>query len=168
MKPRLLGIVGFKNAGKTTLIERLVAELTSMDYLISTIKHAHHGFDIDHEGRDSWRHRHAGACEVGVVSASRWALVHELRGKSEPTLAEVVAKFSPCDLILTEGYKWEQHPKIEVRNLQLDHPRLAEKDSTIIAVVANGAIADCPVSYFDREDMQQIAQFVVDRLGLRR
>ena len=168
MKLPLLGIVGFKNAGKTTLTEGLVAELTSRGYVVSTIKHAHHGFDIDQEGRDSWRHRHAGACEVAIVSANRWALVHELRGTSEPTLAEVVAKFAPCDLILTEGYKWEQHPKIEVRNLQLDNPRLAERDNTIIAVAANGAIADCPVPVFDREDVQQIAQFVADRMGLRR
>jgi molybdopterin-guanine dinucleotide biosynthesis protein B len=165
---KLLGIVGFKNAGKTTLTERLVSELTARNYRISTVKHAHHAFDIDQEGRDSWRHRQAGAREVAVVSANRWALVHELRGTPEPALQDIVGKLGPCDLVLTEGYKWEKHPKIEVRNLSLAHPELAGKDSTVIAIAANGVIKNSPVPVFDREDVKAIADFIVDRMELSR
>src|SRR5262245_1408551 len=96
---KLLGIAGFKNAGKTTLTERLVEELTARGYRVSTVKHAHHGFDVDQEGRDSWRHRQAGASEVAIVSSKRWALVHELRGEEEPRLTEIIAKMASCDLI---------------------------------------------------------------------
>jgi molybdopterin-guanine dinucleotide biosynthesis protein B len=168
MTLKLIGIVGFKNAGKTTLTERLVSELTSRSYRISTVKHAHHAFDIDQEGRDSWRHRKAGASEVAIVSAKRWALVHELNGAPEPMLEAILAKLAPCDLVVTEGYKGERHPKIEVRNVTLDHPKLAEKDPTVIAIAANGAIADAPVPVFDREDVKAIADFIVERLELRR
>ena len=166
MPVKLLGIAGFKNAGKTTLTERLVEELTSRGYRISTIKHAHHGFDIDQEGRDSWRHRQAGASEVAVVSMKRWALVHELRGEREPELQEVVARMGPCDLILTEGYKGLAHPKIEVRDLALQHPELAERDPSVIAIACNGAAKDAPVPVFDRDDIAAIADFIVVRLEL--
>ena len=168
MTLKLLGIVGFKNAGKTTLTERLVSELTARGYRISTVKHAHHAFDIDQEGRDSWRHRQAGASEVAIVSANRWALVHELRGTPEPTLHEIVSKLAPCDLVLTEGYKWEKHPKIEVRNVTLAHPELAGKDSTVIAIAANGVIENSPVPVFDRENVKSIADFIVARMDLAR
>lgn len=168
MTLKLLGIVGFKNAGKTTLTERLVSELTARRYRISTVKHAHHAFDIDQEGRDSWRHRQAGASEVAIVSANRWALVHELRGVPEPTLHEIVSKLAPCDLVLTEGYKWEKHPKIEVRNVTLAHPELAGKDSTVIAIAANGVIENSPVPVFDRENVTSIADFIVARMELAR
>jgi molybdopterin-guanine dinucleotide biosynthesis adapter protein len=165
---KLLGIVGFKNAGKTTLTERLVSELTARSYRISTVKHAHHAFDIDQEGRDSWRHRQAGASEVAIVSANRWALVHELRGGREPGLHEIVSKLAPCDLVLTEGYKWEKHPKIEVRNVALAHPELAGKDPTVIAIAANGVIENSPVPVFDRENVKSIADFIVVRMELAR
>jgi molybdopterin-guanine dinucleotide biosynthesis protein B len=165
---KLLGIVGFKNAGKTTLTERLVNELTARSYRISTVKHAHHAFDIDQEGRDSWRHRQAGASEVAIVSANRWALVHELRGVPEPGLHEIVGKLAPCDLVLTEGYKWEKHPKIEVRNVALAHPELAGKDPTVIAIAANGVIENSPVPVFDRENVKSIADFIVVRMELTR
>ena len=168
MTVKLLGIVGFKNACKTTLTERLVRELTSRRYRIATVKHAHHAFDIDQEGRDSWRHRQAGASEVAIVSANRWALVHELRGTPEPALQDIIGKLGPCDLVLTEGYKWEKHPKIEVRNLSLDHPELAGKDGTIIAIAANGAIENSGVPVFDREDVKAIADFIVARMELAR
>ncbi len=166
MTLKLLGIVGFKNAGKTTLTERLVSELTARRYRISTVKHAHHAFDIDQEGRDSWRHRQAGASEVAIVSANRWALVHELRGTPEPTLHEIVSKLAPCDLVLTEGYKWEKHPKIEVRNVTLAHPELAGNDSTVIAIAANGVVENSPVPVFDRENVKSIADFIVERMEL--
>jgi molybdopterin-guanine dinucleotide biosynthesis protein B len=163
---KIFGIAGFKNSGKTTLTERLVKELTSRGYRISTIKHAHHGFDVDQEGRDSWRHRQAGASEVAVISMKRWALLHELRGEAEPTLAEMLGKLSPCDLVLTEGYKAENHPKIELRNVELGHPELAGKDPTVIAIAANGVIANAPVPVFDREDIQAIADFILKRAGI--
>jgi len=164
---KLLGIAGFKNAGKTTLTERLVRELTARGYRISTVKHAHHGFDIDQEGRDSWRHRQAGASEVAVVSAKRWALVHELRGETEPRLKDVIARMKPCDLILTEGYKGESHPKIEVRDLAINHPELAGRDPSVIAIVCNGKVMEASVPVFDRDDILTIADFIVARLELK-
>ena len=117
---RVLGIAGFKNSGKTTLLVRLVEELTRRGYRLATVKHAHHSFDIDHAGRDSYRHREAGAREVAVVSRYRWALMHELGGleADEPSLQEVVGKLGPCDLVLVEGYKRDRHPKIEVRDVK--------------------------------------------------
>src|SRR5439155_26506328 len=102
---KVIGVAGFKNAGKTTLVEKLVAELARRGFSISTVKHAHHSFDIDHEGRDSFRHRKAGATEVAVVSANRWAIIHELRKEEEPRLADVLAKMAACDLVIVEGYK---------------------------------------------------------------
>lgn len=165
MKTPMLGIVGFKNAGKTTLAERLIRELTARGYRVSTIKHAHHAFDIDHEGRDSWRHRQAGAAEVAVVSAARVAFVEELRGRPEPTLAEIAARLHPCDLILTEGYKWESHPKIEVRNLADAQPELAGNDPSVIALAASAPVA-APVPVFSREDAAGLADFVEAHFGL--
>ena len=117
MTQKIIGVAGFKNAGKTTLVERLVRHLTERGYRVSTVKHAHHSFDIDHEGRDSFRHRAAGASEVAVVSASRWAIIHESRDEAEPPLADILAKLAPCDLVIIEGYKRDDHDKIEVRNL---------------------------------------------------
>ncbi len=168
MTARLLGIVGFKNAGKTTLTERLVRELVGRGYRVSTIKHAHHAFDIDHEGRDSWRHRKAGAREVAVVSMNRWALVHELSGEPEPTLEAIANKLGDADLIITEGYKRESHPKIEVRDPDLGHPELAGHDPSVIAVAASRPIAPCPVPVFAREDVKAIADFIVGRMELER
>ena len=115
MSQPVLGITGWKNSGKTTLTERLVRELTRRGWKISTVKHAHHAFDIDKEGTDSFRHRQAGAAEVAIVSGNRWALMHELRGEDEPRLEAILARLAPCDLVLIEGYKRESHPKIEAR-----------------------------------------------------
>ena len=112
---KVYGVTGWKDAGKTTLIERLVSELTERGYSISTVKHAHHAADVDHPGRDSHRHRHAGAGEVLLSSPTRWALMHELRGAPEPALPELLARLSPADLVLVEGFKREPHPKIECR-----------------------------------------------------
>jgi molybdopterin-guanine dinucleotide biosynthesis protein B len=162
----VIGVAGFKNAGKTTLVEKLVVALSHRGYRVSTVKHAHHSFDIDHEGRDSFRHRKAGATEVAVVSANRWALIHELREEAEPQLDDILAKMSECDLILVEGYKRDRHDKIEVRNLDLDHPKLAGSDPTIVAIAANGAVADERVPVFDRDDVATLAEFIVMHLGL--
>lgn len=164
---KVIGVAGFKNAGKTTLVEKLVRHLTAGGFRVSTVKHAHHSFDIDHEGRDSFRHRQAGASQVAVISRERAAIIHELRGEAEPTLDEVLASLKPCDLVIVEGYKRDAHDKIEVRNLSLDHPELAGGDPTVIAVAANGAIATAPVPVFDRDDVASLATFIVSHLKLR-
>jgi molybdopterin-guanine dinucleotide biosynthesis protein B len=163
---KVIGVAGFKNAGKTTLVEKLVAALTARGHRISTVKHAHHSFDIDHEGRDSFRHRKAGASEVAVVSASRWAIIHEARGDAEPSLEDVLAKLAPCDLVIVEGYKRGSHDKIEVRNVTLDHPKLAGEDPTVVAIAANGEVADSPVPVFDRDDVTALADFIERHMGL--
>ena len=166
MTQKVMGVAGFKNAGKTTLVEKLVRELTRRGYRIATVKHAHHSFDIDHEGRDSFRHRQAGASEVAVISGQRWAIIHELRGEDEPSFAQILAKLAPSDLVIVEGYKHGTHEKIEVRNLALDHPKLAGEDSTIVAIAANGAIADAPVPVFDRDHVEALAQFIIMHMEL--
>jgi molybdopterin-guanine dinucleotide biosynthesis adapter protein len=162
---RVIGVCGFKNAGKTTLVEKLVRHLTTKGFRVSTVKHAHHDFDIDHEGRDSFRHRKAGATEVAVVSQQRFAIMHELRGAEPPTLDEVLAKLSPCDLVIVEGYKRDTHDKIEVRTLKLNHPVLAGDDPTIVAVAANGTL-EAPVPVFNRDDVAALAQFIIGHMGL--
>jgi len=166
MTQKIIGVAGFKNAGKTTLVERLVRHLTGLGYRVSTVKHAHHSFDIDHEGRDSFRHRAAGASEVAVVSASRWAIIHESRGEPEPPLDGVLSKLAPCDLVIIEGYKRDAHDKIEVRNLALDHRKLAGDDPTIVAIASTGPIADAPVPVFDRDDVTALADFIIAHAGL--
>jgi molybdopterin-guanine dinucleotide biosynthesis protein B len=163
---KVIGVAGFKNAGKTTLVEKLVRHLTAEGYRVSTVKHAHHSFDIDHEGRDSFRHRKAGASEVAVISRERTAIIHELRGETEPTLEAVLATLKPCDLVIVEGYKRDAHEKIEVRNLALDHPELAGDDPTVIAIAATGAIAKAPVPVFDRDDVASLAAFIIGHLKL--
>ncbi len=166
MTQRVIGVAGFKNSGKTTLVERLVTELTGRGFRVSTIKHAHHSFDIDHEGRDSFRHRAAGAAQVAVVSRHRWAVISELRNDVEPSLDEMLAKLDPCDLVIVEGYKRDGHDKIEVRNLDNDKPKLSDDDETIVAVAANGTVTDCPVPVYDRNDVFALADFICGRTGL--
>jgi len=166
MTQKIIGVAGFKNAGKTTMVEKLVAALTQSGYRVSTVKHAHHSFDIDHEGRDSFRHRHAGATEVAVVSRSRWAIIHELREDAEPPLAEILAKLAPCDLVIVEGYKRDGHDKIEVRNLELDSLKLAGEDPTIVAVAATDTIGGSPVPIFDRDDVTALTAFIIKHVGL--
>lgn len=163
---KVIGVAGFKNAGKTTLVEKLVSELTRRGHRVSTVKHAHHSFDIDHEGRDSFRHRKAGATEVAVVSRHRWAVIHELRNESEPPLGAILAKLAPCDLVIVEGYKRDAHQKIEVRNLALDHPVLAGDDPTVIAIAATGPIDQAPVPVFDRDGVASLATFIENHMGL--
>ncbi len=163
---RVIGVCGFKNSGKTTLVEKLVTRLTQMGYRVSTVKHAHHDFDIDHEGRDSFRHRRAGATEVAVISQNRFAIMHELRGAEPPSLQDMLEKLSPCDLVIVEGYKRDTHDKIEVRNLELNHPVLAGDDPTVVAVAANGQIANSPVPVFNRDDVAALAQFIIKHSGM--
>jgi len=167
MTPSVFGITGWKNSGKTTLTERLVVELTRRGWKVSTVKHAHHDFDIDKDGTDSFRHRQAGASEVAIVSGRRWALMHELRGEAEPTLEEVLSRLAPCDLVLVEGYKREGHKKIETRRLQAkDTTPLSVNDPTILAVAADHPVAESALPAFGLDDIGPIADFVEIASGL--
>jgi molybdopterin-guanine dinucleotide biosynthesis adapter protein len=162
---KVIGVAGFKNSGKTTLVEKLVRQLTTQGYRVSTVKHAHHSFDIDHEGRDSFRHRAAGASEVAVISRERTAIIHELRGEEPPTLQQVLARLQPCDLVIVEGYKRDTHDKIEVRNVDLDHPALAGDDPTVVAIAANGQVYGAGLPVFDRDDVASLAGFILSHFA---
>lgn len=167
MTHRVFGITGWKNSGKTTLTERLVTELVRRGWRVSTIKHAHHDFDIDKPGADSFRHREAGATEVAIVSGRRWALMHELRNETEPTLDEVLERIAPCDLVLVEGYKREHHLKIEARRLAAkDRSPLTSNDPSIVAVAADHPVEGEQVPVFGIDDITAIADFVEARTGL--
>lgn len=167
MTQRVFGITGWKNAGKTTLTERLVAELCRRGFRVSTVKHAHHDFDIDTAGTDSFRHRAAGASEVAIVSDRRFALMRELRGEAEPPLAAVLARLAPCDIVLIEGYKREGHPKIEVRRLGAkDTSPLSPHDPTVLAVASDRPQPGETLPVFDVDDVAAIADFVLRATGL--
>ena len=162
---KVFGVTGWKNAGKTGLMERLVTEFTARGFTVSTVKHAHHSFDVDQPGRDSFRHRKAGAQEVLLASGQRFALMHELRGAAEPALADLLAKLSPVDLVLVEGYKREPHPKIEAFRAEAGHDLIAPGDARIVAVASNVPLdLDRPV--FDLNDTGSIADFVQAEVGL--
>jgi molybdopterin-guanine dinucleotide biosynthesis protein B len=168
MTRRVFGITGWKNSGKTTLTERLVAELTRRGHSVSTVKHAHHAFDIDHPGTDSHRHREAGAQEVAIVSSNRWALMHELRGEEEPPLADILERLSPCDIVLVEGYKRDRHPKIECRRLDAkERTPLAPGDPTILAVAADHRVGSAGIPSFALDDVSGIAAFIERASGLK-
>ena len=163
-----LGIVGWKGSGKTTLVVRLLSELSGRGFVVSTLKHAHHSFDIDQPGRDSHAHRAAGAAEVMISSQKRWALMHETGGGREATLDELAAKMHPVDLLLVEGYKREHFDKIEVHRPAVGKPLLAPGDRDIVAVAV-----DRPLDGIDRpqlalDDVAGIADFIVGHCGLAR
>lgn len=162
---KVFGVVGWKNSGKTGLVERLVQEITGRGYTVSTIKHAHHAADIDRPGRDSHRHRMAGATEVALSSSTRFAIMHELRGAPEPGLGDLLARLSPVDLVLVEGFKGEQHPKIEARRAEVTEDPLAPGDPTI-AAVASDRPTDLGLPVFDLDDTGAIADFIVMQTGL--
>ncbi len=161
----VFGIVGFKNAGKTGLMERLVAEITGRGFTVSTVKHAHHSFDVDQPGKDSFRHRVAGASQVVLASGTRWALMSELRGAPEPPLAELLAQLAPVDLVLVEGYKRDAHPKIEAHRAVTQHPLLALDDPTVKGV-ASDVTLDVPCPVFNLDDTTAIADFILSEAGL--
>ncbi len=160
----IFGIVGWKNSGKTTMTAGLVRALTARGLRVSTVKHAHVQFDVDHPGRDSFVHREAGACQVAISSPLRWAVMHELRGEPEPTLDEMVQRMDPCDIILVEGYKWDRHPKLEVRRTgarQTDP--LDKKHLNVVAVATDGLTNndDEGVPSFSLSEHERIASFIV-------
>lgn len=160
---KIFGFAGYSGSGKTTLIEKLVPRFTALGLTISLIKQTHHDFDIDQPGKDSWRHRQAGCMEVLVTSGRRWALMHELRDAAEPPLEQHLARLSPCDLVLVEGYKRESIPKLEIhRNAQ---PFLFPEDPHIVAF-AGDAPPDIALPCFDLNRSEDIAQFILHHTGL--
>ena len=167
MNAPVFGIAGFKNSGKTTLVVELIGVLTGRGYRVATLKHAHHNFDIDHQGKDSFKHRAAGANEVIVASAKRWAHIKELSDEAEPDMAELLDHFENPDLVLVEGYKHGDHPKLELRRTGFDAPELAGKDSSILAIVSDADIAKASVPVLARSDIAAIADFILAQTGLR-
>jgi molybdopterin-guanine dinucleotide biosynthesis protein B len=167
MNRRVFGITGWKNSGKTTLTEKLVTALTARSRRVSTVKHAHHDFDIDKEGADSFRHRQAGAVEVAIVSGRRWALMHELRNEQEPSLDTILARLGDTDIVLVEGYKREAHKKIEARRLgSKDNAPLSPNDPNIVAVASDHAQPGEMLPVFDLDDIEAIADFIERITGL--
>lgn len=162
---RVYGITGWKNTGKTTLTERLVAHFTGQGLRVSTVKHAHHDTEIDHPGRDSFRHRQAGAGQVIVASPARWAVMTELRGAAEPPLADLLAHLAPCDLVLVEGYKRAPHPKIEAHRAVTGRTLLAPENPTIRAIASDSA-PQIALPLFDLDDIPAIAAFIRSEVNL--
>ena len=165
--PAVIGVAGWKNSGKTTLAERLVAELFARGRVVSTVKRAHHDADVDREGTDSFRHRQAGASEVLLATPRRWALMHELRDGDEPPLEELLARLSPCDIVLVEGYKAGGHAKIEVRRLAAKDRAPFPASANVIAIAADHAIEDAGVPVFSLDAVAEIADFIETTAGLR-
>lgn len=162
---KVLGISGWSGAGKTTLLADLIPLVTARGVKVSTIKHAHHEFDVDKPGKDSYRHREAGASEVLISSAKRYAIMHELRGAAEPTLEELLARLSPVDLVLVEGFKKSGHAKIEVWRASVGKPMLQSDDPTVIAVASDAAIPGLAVPQLDANQPQQVADFILSWLA---
>jgi molybdopterin-guanine dinucleotide biosynthesis protein B len=163
---RIFGLAGWSGSGKTTLLTAVIPELIARGLTVSTIKHAHHEFDIDQPGKDSWRHRDAGAREVMVSSARRWALMHELRGAPEPTLDELVGHMTPVDLLLVEGFKRHPHPKIEVHRPSLGKPLLYPDDPDVVAIACDERLT-APLPWLPLGDPTAVASFIADRAGFR-
>jgi molybdopterin-guanine dinucleotide biosynthesis adapter protein len=162
---KIFGFAGYSGSGKTTLIEQLIPLLTARGLKVSLIKHAHHTFDVDTPGKDSYRHRHAGCTEVLVTSSRRWVLMHELRGAAEPDLNEQLMHLSPCDLVLVEGFKHEHIAKIEVYRAAVGEPLLHPHDANIVAV-ASDAKLETTLPLLDLNQPAQIAAFLLEHLGL--
>ena len=162
---KLLGIAGWSGSGKTTLIASLLPRLTDSGIRVSTIKHAHHGFDVDQPGKDSYEHRKAGASEVLVSSSRRWVLMHENRGAPEPSLTDLVSRLSPVDLVLVEGFKREAIDKLEVYRRGLGKPMLQHEDPRIVAVASDTSLADVPVPVLSLAAVDEIAAFIAAHCG---
>lgn len=164
---RVYGVIGWKNAGKTSLMERLVAEITGRGHSVSTVKHVHHDVDLDQPGKDSFRHRAAGAREVILASAHRFALMREHRGP-EPDLTEVLSRLAPVDLVLVEGYKRDAHRKVEVFRQEAGHSLIQPGDPLVRAVAADCDVGALPVPVLDLNDTAAVADFILDEVGLPR
>jgi molybdopterin-guanine dinucleotide biosynthesis protein B len=157
---RLIGLAGWSGSGKTTLLAKLLPALIARGRTVSTLKHAHHAFDIDQPGKDSHTHRLAGAHEVLISSARRWALMHELRNEREATLRELVAHLSPVDLVIVEGWKTESHPKLEVHRAAVGKPLLYPGDPQILALASDVKPPNVPLPWVSVDDVAAIAELV--------
>ena len=162
---KIFGFAGWSGSGKTTLIEQLIPRFAQHGLRVSLIKHAHHTFDVDQPGKDSYRHRHAGASEILVTSSRRWVLMHELRGAPEPSFDEQVKRISPCDLLLVEGFKHAPIPKLEVWRAATGEPLLHPNDPHIVAV-ASDARVETRLPVLDLNDVDGIASFILKKLEL--
>ena len=160
----IFGLAGWSGSGKTTLLAALIPELVGRGVTVSTLKHAHHEFDIDQPGKDSWVHRQAGASEVMVASSRRFALMHELRDAPEPSLGELVSRMAPVDLLLIEGFKREPHPKLEVHRPSVGKPFLYPDDPHIVAITSDAALT-APLPVLPLADAAAIADFILMRMG---
>jgi molybdopterin-guanine dinucleotide biosynthesis adapter protein len=158
---RIIGLAGWSGSGKTTLLAKVIPRIVGRGLKVSTIKHAHHSFDIDQPGKDSHTHRMVGATEVVVGSQSRWAIVHELRGEAEPTLAALIEKVTPVDLVLVEGYKGGSHPKLEVYRAAVGKPLLHPHDPAIVAIAADAPLPAAGVPYVDLDDVDGIVDILL-------
>ena len=162
---KVIGFAGWSGSGKTTLVEQVVGQIEAHGLVVSLIKHAHHEFEIDYPGKDSYRHREAGASEVFLVSSKRWVLMHELRDEDEPTLEHQMSLMAPCDLVLVEGFKYTAIPKIEVHRPENGKALLYPENPNIIAIATDGALT-APLPVLDLNDSAAIARFILDRVGL--
>lgn len=162
---KIFGFAGYSGSGKTTLIEQLIPIFTRRGLTVSLIKHAHHAFEIDQPGKDSYRHRHAGCSEVLITSSRRWALIHELRGAPEPLLSEQIKHLSPCDLLLVEGYKREPIPKLEVYRAEVGEPLIHPHDENIVAIASDSRVSTS-LPQLDLNSAEPIAQFILVHVGL--
>lgn len=162
---KVIGFAGWSGSGKTTLVEQVIGLLEARGLVVSLIKHAHHDFDIDYPGKDSWRHRHAGCREVLVTGGKRWAVMHELRGRDELSLNEALAQLSPCDLVLVEGFKRQPIPKIEIYRAEIGKPLLFPDDPNIIAV-ASDVPQPTALPQLDLNDPAAVAGFILKTTGL--
>jgi molybdopterin-guanine dinucleotide biosynthesis protein B len=164
---KVIGIAGYSGSGKTTLIERLVPLLVGAGLRVSLVKHAHHEFDVDQPGKDSYRHRHAGCAEVLVSSSRRWALMHELRGAAEPALSDQLRHLAPCDVVIVEGYKSEPIEKIEVHRRASGAPLLYPEDPHVVAIATDEPL-DTGVLQIALDDVEGVARFILEHLGFNR
>jgi molybdopterin-guanine dinucleotide biosynthesis protein B len=154
---RIIGLAGWSGSGKTTLVTKVIPVLVARGLKVATVKHAHHEFDIDQPGKDSWQHREAGACEVAIVSSRRWAIVHELGDEPEPPLAEILLKLSPVDLVIVEGFKRHPHPKLEVYRAVVGKPLLHPDDDCIVAIATDAPLQEAQLPVVMLDDIEQIA-----------
>lgn len=164
---KILGLGGWSGAGKTTLLAKLIPELVRRGVTVSTMKHAHHGFDVDQPGKDSYVHRAAGATEVMVASERRWALMHELRDAPEPDAQALIRHMTPVDLLLVEGFKREPHDKLEIHRGENGKPLLSADDPTYVAILSDGPIAGTRLPVLDLNDIPAIADFIIAHCGLK-
>jgi len=164
---KIFGLVGWSGSGKTTLVASLVPELIGRGFRVSTMKHTHHNFDIDKKGKDSYEHRMAGATEVLITGASRWALLHENRDGPEPAIDDLLARMEDVDLVLIEGFKSHRHQKLEVYRPAVGKPLLSADDPTIVAVASDAHLDDVSLPVIDLEDIQAIADFIIGHLNLK-